>query len=122
MKNQSAYIVAKLLVEHVISRHGVPKELLSDQGANFWSGLTSKVMCVRITNTTAYHPQTDGLIKRFNCILISMLAKTVEAGGCDWDESIPYILLHIELVYIILLRSHHPFCSMAEILSCPLIL
>ena len=33
--DQSASTIAKLLVEKVISRHGVPKELLSDRGAVF---------------------------------------------------------------------------------------
>ena len=43
-------------------------------------------------NTTAYHPQTDGLVERFNRTLTSMLAKTVQRGGRDWDQRIPYVL------------------------------
>ena len=43
-------------------------------------------------NTTAYHPQTDGLVERFNRTLTAMLAKTVETGGKDWDEHLPYVL------------------------------
>ena len=33
--DQSALTIAKLLVEEIISRHGVPRELLSDRGAAF---------------------------------------------------------------------------------------
>ena len=44
------------------------------------------------TNTTAYHPQTDGLVERFNRTLTSMLAKTVEKGGRDWDRKLPFVL------------------------------
>ena len=43
-------------------------------------------------NTTAYHPQTDGLVERYNRTLTSMLAKTVEKGGAEWDEQLPYVL------------------------------
>ena len=46
-KDQTALTIAKLLVEQVISRHGVPRELLSDRGAAFLSSLLkdiSKIM------------------------------------------------------------------------------
>ena len=43
-------------------------------------------------NTSAYHPQTDGLVERYNRTLTAMLAITVQNGGRDWDERIPYVL------------------------------
>jgi hypothetical protein len=43
-------------------------------------------------NTTAYHPQTDGLVEHFNWTLTAMLAKTVERGGRDWDQRLPCVL------------------------------
>ena len=43
-------------------------------------------------NTTAYYPQTDGLVERFHRTLTSMLAKTIEQGGEDWDVKLPYVL------------------------------
>ena len=36
---QWAVATAKLLVKEMVSRHGIPAELLSDQGASFISGL-----------------------------------------------------------------------------------
>ena len=93
--DQSAPTIAKLLVERVISRHGVPKELLSDRGASFLSKLIAeicKVMGIRKVNTTAYHPQSDGLVERFNRTLLDMLSKTVKAGGKDWVVRLPYLL------------------------------
>ena len=51
-----------------------------------------EVMGVHKVNTTAYHPQTDGLVERFNRTLIDMLAKTVEKSGRDWDARLPYVL------------------------------
>ena len=43
-------------------------------------------------NTTAYHPQTDGLAEHFNRTLTDMLAKKVEQSGKDWDTHLPFML------------------------------
>ena len=92
---QTTLTIAKLLVEQVISRHGVPVELLSDRGSAFLSHLMKEVcqlLGIHRVNTTAYHPQTDGLVERFNRTLIDMLAKRVERNGNDWDTQLPYVL------------------------------
>lgn len=93
--DQTAATIANLLVENIISRHGVPAEILSDRGKSFLSGLmkeVEKVLGFHKANTSAYHPQTDGLVERFNRTLTAMLAKTVEKGGQDWDEHLPFVL------------------------------
>ena len=75
--DQSAATVANLLVKEVVSHHGVPAELLSDHGKTFLSGLMSevcKLLGIHKANTTAYHPQTDGLVERFNRTLTAMLS------------------------------------------------
>ena len=51
-----------------------------------------KLLGIKKVNTTVYHPQTDGLVERFNRTLNSMLAKTVQKQGCNWDEHLPYVL------------------------------
>lgn len=43
-------------------------------------------------NTSAYHPQTDGLVERYNRTLTAMLAKTAQDAGRDWDKRLPYVL------------------------------
>ena len=43
-------------------------------------------------NTTAYHPQTDGLVEQFNRTLFDMLSKTAKQNGKDWDNCLPFIL------------------------------
>ena len=94
-RDQSALTIAKLLVERVICRHGVPTELLSNRGANFLSGLLKEMymlLGIKKTNTTAYHPQTDGLVERFNHTLLDMLAKTTDGTGRDWDIQLLYVL------------------------------
>ena len=93
--DQSAATIARLLVEEVVSRHGVPSEVLSDRGQPFLSGLmkeVEKILGFHKVNTSAYHPQTDGLVERYNRTLRGMLAKTVERGEKNWDEQIPFVL------------------------------
>ena len=94
-KDQTALTIARLLVDQIVARHGVPSDLLSDRGANFLSHLMQELchlMGIHKVNTTAYHPQTDGLVERFNRTLLDMLAKTVEKNGRDWDVHLPYVL------------------------------
>lgn len=93
--DQRADTIAKLFVEHVVCRHGVPEELLSDRGANFLSDLIQSVcdiLGVKKINTSGYHPQTDGLVEKFNSTLINMIAKCCEISHHDWDEQLPFLL------------------------------
>ena len=39
-----------------------------------------------------YHPQTDGLVERFNQTLKQMLRKAATEEGKDWDKLLPYLL------------------------------
>ena len=43
-------------------------------------------------NTTAYHPQTDGLVENFNRTLRSMLAKHSREFGPQWDVHLQQLL------------------------------
>ena len=51
-----------------------------------------KLLGTHQCNATAYHPQTDGLVERFNCTLTAMLAKTVDKEGRAWDKHVLYVL------------------------------
>ena len=86
--------VAKELVT-VFARVGVPDEILMDQGSNFMSALLGEVyrlMNIQRIRTTPYHPQTDGLVERFNGTLKAMLKKFVSRNQKDWDDCLPYLL------------------------------
>ena len=93
--DQQADTVARLLVENIVCRHGVPEELLSDHGANFLSDLILK-MCslvgVKKVNTSGYHPQTDGLVEKFNCTITNMTSKSIEGSVVEWNKQLPMLL------------------------------
>ena len=64
--DQTAPTIAQLLIEGVVSRHGVPSKLLSDRGLSFLSKLiigVCNLLGVVKVNTSAYHPQSDGLVE-----------------------------------------------------------
>ena len=55
---------------------GVPEALLSDRGINLLSHLmldVCKLLGIKKLNTTAYHPQCDGMVERFNSTLKAMI-------------------------------------------------
>ena len=59
------------------TRFGVPIELHSDQGREFESNFfreCCELLGVRNTRTTPLHPQSDGMVKRFNRTLAQQLA------------------------------------------------
>ncbi|XP_072316854.1 uncharacterized protein [Eucyclogobius newberryi] len=79
----------------LFSRVGVPDEIVTDQGTNFTSRLMQhfhRQLGITPIKTTPYHPQTDGLVERFNQTLKKMLRKFVADIGRDWDKWLPYLL------------------------------
>ena len=51
-----------------------------------------RLLHVTRIRTSPYHPQTDGVVDRFNQILKTMLQKFVTDNGKDWDRLLPYLL------------------------------
>ena len=87
--NQEATTVARQLVDQFFLRFSPPERLHSDQGRNFESSLiaeTCKLLGVEKSRTTPYHPQSDGLVERFNRTLLDMLATAVIDKPFQWEE------------------------------------
>ena len=90
-----APVIARLFVDEIFSRHGAPRTFLTDRGSNFLSSLVTEVcrlLNTKKVNTTAYHPQTDGLVERFNNTLVEAISAYVSTNHDDWDLYIPAIL------------------------------
>ena len=85
-----APIVADLFVNEIIGRPGAPRKLLSDRGTNFLFKLICEVC--PLVNTSAFHPQCDGLTERFNQTRVHTLSQYVSASHDDWDHHIPVAL------------------------------
>jgi len=91
----SSVSLATVLVDEVVSRYGVPTYLHSDQGANLRSEVIKTMdilLGIEGTRTSAYHPQGNGQVERFNRTLEAILAKTVQSNQRNWDTCLPKAL------------------------------
>ncbi|GKC39392.1 putative reverse transcriptase domain-containing protein [Tanacetum coccineum] len=66
-ETDSMEILTRLYLEEVVSRHGVPILIISDQDrrftSHFWQSL-QKALGTQMDMSTVYHPQTDGQSER----------------------------------------------------------
>ena len=94
--NIQAVTIATVLVDGFFCRYGVPYSLHSDRGAQFESKLFQllcEMLDVRKTRTTAYRPQSDGLVERMNRTIENMLSAHVNEYHTNWDEHLQRCLL-----------------------------
>ena len=87
--DQEATTVATKLVDEFYCRFGPPEQLHSDQGKQFESKLIQQIcsiLKISKSRTTAYHPQCDGLVERFNRTLKHMLATSLKDHPFDWED------------------------------------
>ncbi|CDF32578.1 unnamed protein product [Chondrus crispus] len=81
--------VARAFVENWIYPYGPPASLLSDNGGQFASKFFQKIcqiMGIRNLFTTAYHPQTNGQVERFNQTILSRIRHYVVEHQKTRDE------------------------------------
>lgn len=89
-----AETVARKLVYEFFSRFGNPLSLHSDQGRTYEARLfqeVCKLLEIRKTRTTPYHPSSNGMIERFNQTLVNMISMYVDRKQVDWDAQLPLL-------------------------------
>ena len=99
LTDTSAPSCAQALIFHWIARFGVPLDITSDRGSQFTSHLWTSVaqlLGTRSHHTTAYHPQSNGLVERFHRHLKSALRARLT--GSNWIRELPWVLLGIRTV------------------------
>ena len=89
LRNVNAYSTAVAFCEAWVLKYGPPKTLLSDNGKQFASRFflsVCQLLGVMNAFTSAYHPQANGQVERYNRTILSMLRCYVEEHQNDWDR------------------------------------
>ncbi|KAD4981789.1 hypothetical protein E3N88_18460 [Mikania micrantha] len=86
--------LARLYINEIVVRHGVPLSIISDRDSRFtsrfWQSL-QKSLGTQLNLSTAYHPQTDGQSERTIQTLEDMLRTCILDFGRNWDSHLPLI-------------------------------
>lgn len=73
----------------VLARFGTPQLICSDQGTNFVAKLTrllTERLGVEMRFSTPDHPQSNGLVERWNGTFKAMLRHVIQDHGGQWDK------------------------------------
>ena len=88
LPGKTALSVADAFFQNIVCRFGMPSVIHSDQG---------RELCLlggsHKTRTTPYHLESDGLVERFNWILLMMLAMFAGENRDDWDDLLPAVMM-----------------------------
>ncbi|GJY07727.1 putative reverse transcriptase domain-containing protein, partial [Tanacetum coccineum] len=84
--------LARLYLNEIVTRHGVPISIISDHDSHFTSRFChsmQEALGTRLDMSTAYHPQTDGQSERTIQTLEDMLRACVLDFMGRWDVHLP---------------------------------
>ena len=92
----TAEAVAQAFLTGWIARFGIPSIIVTDRGRQFesklWEALTT-LLGVKRARTTAYHPQSNGMVERLHCQLKAALK--AQPNPSTWMDVLPLVLLGI---------------------------
>lgn len=81
--------------EEIIAKHGVPENLVSDNGTQFTSNAFKDFIDkigIRQAKTADYHPSANGMDERLNGTLVKILRNYIDRNQMDWDRRVPWAL------------------------------
>jgi len=82
----------RLFLHYVWKLHGLPKRVVSNRGPQFIASFTKelyRLLGIRLSSSTAWHPQTDGQTERVNQELDQFLRLFVNKRQNDWYDLLP---------------------------------
>ncbi len=95
LKSVDSNNVQNWLTNEIIPCYGAISELITDQGIQFISQSFQnycKSVGIKHRTTSSFHPQTDGMLDKFNRTFLNMIRNYVLEGQDDWSTHIPLIL------------------------------
>lgn len=97
MINHEANTVAFHFVTQFVCLHGLPQGLVTDCGTEFLSKVfneTYKLLKIRQTSTTSYHPQSNCSLERNHRTFGEYLRSFVHKDPQNWDTFVPYAMFY----------------------------
>ena len=97
-KNITAVATAQLLWQHIVRLHGVPRCIYSDRGPQFtadsWRELW-RLTGTKLSYSSAYHPQTQGVVERMNGVVSQTLRCLIHETNDvkQWEKLLPTVEL-----------------------------
>ena len=91
-KKKSSKAAAEKLFNEFVVTYGLPKRIMHDRGGEFNSDLFKelhRLAGIESSNTTPYHPMSNGQCERMNRSLVSMLKALSPAEKKDWKSVLP---------------------------------
>jgi hypothetical protein len=82
----------RLFFEHVICKHGIPDDIITDRGTQFVNRFWERVcshMSIDQRLSTAFHPQTDGQTERQNQTMEQYLRAFINYEQDNWVSLLP---------------------------------
>ena len=92
LRDQKSETIARKVFDCWIPQHGAPEQIHHDQGKNLTADMIQEICSffeIWNTQTTPFHPQSDGASERSIGTVNSMLAKIVTEDQRNWDLYIP---------------------------------
>lgn len=92
----SAEVIGRVFYEKWISRFGIPIRITTDQGRQFESQLfqqLTKLLGIQRIRTTAYHPQSNGMLERWHRSFKASLMSHLLDTAAGWTKYLPTVLL-----------------------------
>jgi len=93
--NKESSCIADFFTHYILARHGTPAVVITDNGTE-WQGSFAKLLQannIDVNTTSCYHPQSNGLVERFNKTLGGALIKYASDHPSAWDTYLPNILM-----------------------------
>jgi hypothetical protein len=90
----TAAVTERFIRNHIITRYGVPHELITDNGKNFVARRIEEYLQqykIQHHRSSPYRPQMNGAVESANKNLVKILKKTIDSGR-DWHEKLAYAL------------------------------
>ncbi|XP_011054160.1 PREDICTED: uncharacterized protein LOC105145940 [Acromyrmex echinatior] len=99
LQDCTANTVAKMFFTHWVARFGAPRLITTDQGSQFEAQLfdtLTKLIGSKRCRTTAYHPESNGIIERWHRSLKTAL---MCHGETQWTDTLPIKLYNCSHVF-----------------------